>query len=305
MRINTGAFYDSLARTVTRLQTELGDLTVRMSSGQRVSKPSDDPAASLTISHALTAIAAGAARRTLLETGIGVQTQVDSTLASISSTLLRAVEVATDAVQITNQTDTARATAAAEIEILAGTLLDFANTQYNGRYLFAGYQGDTEPVSGTASTATYVGDSNRPSVPLGAGRTCPTSVAGDELLNFGGAAGIAGVDDDVFAVMTALADDLKTNQLSGARDHVEQLRALADHAIGLRGSVGAWQNRLQANCDALEDTGARYEEVFTAQAGLDITAAITDYSAQEVTYQAALGVFNRIMSMPNLFDRMG
>jgi flagellar hook-associated protein 3 FlgL len=305
MRIGTGAFYDSLSRTVTRLQNQLGDLTVRMSSGERVSKPSDDPAASLTIANARTAIAAGAARKTLLESGMSVQTQVDSTLASISNALSRAVDVATDAVQTTGQTDAALTTAAAELETLADTVLGFANTQYNGRYLFAGFEDDAEPVSGTISTATYVGDSNRPSVPLGGGRTCPTSVAGDELLNFGGAAGITGASDDVFTVLAALSDDLKDGQLSDARDRVEQLRLLADHVTGLRGTVGAWQNRLQANCDALDDSNARYDEVLTAQAGLDVTAAITDYSAQKITYEAVMGVFSQIMSMPNLFDRMG
>lgn len=305
MRIGTQSFYRSATSTVQRLQRELGNLTDALSSGKQVRRPSDDPVASTLIARTHTDLAATKARQQLLSGGIRMCREADAAIGQITHSLFDVAEEAAQALQPTAQNVSMRATSAEVIRSLSQTILTAANARSGERYLFAGYQDRQMPFEEVASGAIYHGDSNQPTIPLGNGRTCPCTVAGDALLNFvdeDGNRAVTGVDMDAFTLLEQLASSVEAGDADTTGELLDQVRALHTHTLGLRGSVGAWENRLETNLSALQDTQLRYEEVLSDNESTDIAESITQYKARETNYQAALSVLSRVMQLPTLFD---
>lgn len=305
MRIGTQSFYRSATATVQRLQRELGSITDELSSGKRVRRPSDDPVASALIARTHTDLAATEARQALLDGGIRTCREADAALGQITDSLFDVAEEAARALQPTAQSASARATSAAVIRSLSQTIMMAANARSGDRYLFAGYQDRQAPFEETPGGALYHGDSNQPAMPLGNGRTCPCTVAGDALLNFAdqsGSRAVAGVDMDAFTLLEQLAGAIEAGDADTTGKLLDHVRAMHNHVLGLRGSVGAWENRLETNLSALQDAQQRYEQVLSETESTDIAESITRYKAQETNYQAALSVLSSVMQLPTLFD---
>lgn len=305
MRIGTQSFYRSATATVQRLQREMGRITDALSSGKRLQRPSDDPVAAALIARTHTDLAATQARQQLLDGGIRMCREADAALGQITDSLFSVAEEAARALQPTAQNSTARATSAEVIRSLAHTVLAAANARSGERYLFAGFQDRRPPFEETPGGALYRGDSNQPTIPLGNGRTCPCSVPGDALLNYvdkDGNRAVPSVDADVFSVLENLARAIEAGDKDTTAQLLDQVRTLHSHVLALRGSVGAWQNRLEANLSALGDAEQRYKNVLSEIESTDIAEGITEYKARETNYLAALNVLSSVMQLPTLFD---
>lgn len=305
MRIGTQTYFDNVGREMSRFQEQLGDLTVRMSSGKRLLKPSDDPAAALAVVRARTDLAAGESRKLALATGTRLCRATDAALSTVAGCLTDAIDAAR-AVADSTASDQGRAAVAAQIRSSSATIFTAANTQSGGRYLFGGYQDHAPPFEDTAGTISYVGDSGSIAVPVGASALCPVAYPGDRVFNFdtGSGRAVSGVNSDVFALMESLAAALETGNTDEAALYIDDLQALRTNVTQLRGQIGAAELRVDASYEAALDAEQECYEIIEDRESLDIATAITDYSTLETNYQALLSVVSRIAAMPSLFDLM-
>lgn len=299
MRVGTNAFFQHLTQTVNSYESALGGLTVKMSSGNRIQYASEDPLGSQIINRAHTMISSSEARQRTLEQGVRLCQQADVALDGIADWLQESSELAASATQSIGATGAVRQTAAASIRSCRDAMLQASNSMSGDRYLLAGFQDRTEPFTEVAGVVQYNGDSGQLTAPLGSGRTVPIAISGDKVLNFDGS--VAGVSN-AFQVLDDLANAIETGDIATARNLTEDVDALFSHVTTLRGSLGTFQVRLEANISALEDTKLNCNEVLADEESLDIAEAITEYSAKETAYSAVLSVMSRIMSMPSLFD---
>lgn len=308
MRIGTRTFFDQMSATVTRLQTQLGDLNVSLSSGKRVSKPSDDPRDAVLILQVNTELSSAKTRSEVLSGGIAMLREADGALSQISEALQGAIQSASTSLQATSQGTSQLAACAVEIRSYAQSILTAANLKSGDRYLFGGYQDRQTPFVAAPPATTYEGDSNQLTVPLGNGRTCPIAVPGDQVLNYKSSSGtraVDSVDADVFTALENLASAVETGDSGAVRQRLDDLQALRSNVVQLRGAVGSWDVRLQASQNALEDAKVRYLEVLAERESIDLAAGVTEYAAQETAYKATLSVLGQILQLPTLFDLMG
>ncbi|MCE5219216.1 hypothetical protein LLH03_19545 [bacterium] len=308
MRIGTRSFFDQMSATVTRLQTQLGDLNVSMSSGKRVSKPSDDPLDAVLVAQVNTELSTAKTRAEVLSGGVAMLREADGALSQISDALQGAIQSASTSLQATSQGQSQLAACAVEIRSYAQSILTAANTKSGDRYLFGGYQDRQTPFVGGALSTTYAGDSNQMTVPLGNGRTCPIAVPGDQVLNYKNSSGtraVDAVDADVFTALESLACAVETGDSGAVRQRLDDMQALRSNVVQLRGAVGSWDVRLQASQDALEDARLRYQEILADRESIDLAAGVTEYAAQETAYKATLSVLGQILQLPTLFDLTG
>ncbi len=299
MRIGTNAFFRHITQTVNQSETDLGRLTVKLSSGKRIQYASEDPLGSQIISRAKTTAASAQARVRTLQQGVRLCLQTDVALASIAGWLQEATELASSATQSIGATEAVRQTAAASIRSARDAMLQAANSMSGDRYLLSGYQDRTEPFQEVAGVVVYNGDSGQLTAPLGSGRTVPIAIAGDRVFNFDG--GVPGIGN-AFQVLDDLATAIETGDIPTARNLTDNVSALFSHVTTLRGSIGTYQVRLEANISVLEEIQLRCNEVLADEESLDLAGAITEYTAKETAYTALLSVFSRVMSMANLFD---
>lgn len=144
MRISTANVYDKTVDTLQRRQLELGDAQDRLSSGKRVMKASDDPAAAARAERALATELRSATSQRSAEASRVLVSQTESALGDAHELLQQAREAMLAAGNAT-YTGAERAIQADKIQGLRDALFAVANrSDGSGSYLFGG-QGSNQP----------------------------------------------------------------------------------------------------------------------------------------------------------------
>jgi flagellar hook-associated protein 3 FlgL len=192
------------------------------SSGLRVEKPSDDPAASAVGRRATNEIGRIDAMLETSDVGAFALSVADDTYAHMSELAMRAKELA---VQAANETLSAvdRTGIATEIASLRGSMLAAANTRVDGKYVLGGLREDAAPFD---AAGAFVGD-----------RSVRTSVPAGEVL-----APAAGVD--VLAALGRLETSLRANDVAGIRTGIDEIGGAEEQILSARSELGASTQRL-------------------------------------------------------------
>lgn len=164
MRVTDRQQVDALLRAIQGIQRNIGDRQEQVSSGKRVNRPSDDPAASERINQFRNVLRTTEHRLSTVNEGMGRLNLSDSVLEQAGNAVQRAKELALSMANDTN-TSVERRNAAQEVQQLILGLAGIANTQLNGRFVFAGSQTNTEPfVLGSATGSTGTANSGGASI---------------------------------------------------------------------------------------------------------------------------------------------
>jgi flagellar hook-associated protein 3 FlgL len=158
MRVTDRQQVDALITAIRGLRGNIFNRNEQIASGKRVNRPSDDPAAAERINQFRNVLRTTERRLATVNEGVGRLNLSDSVLETAGHTLQRAKELA---IQMRNDSNTAveRRNAAQEVQQLILGLAGIANTQLNGRFLFAGSQTQTEPfVLGSANGSAGTGN---------------------------------------------------------------------------------------------------------------------------------------------------
>ena len=143
MRISTANAYDAGIDSLTRRQADLSALQDQMTSGKRVAKASDDPAAAARAERALASISRTETSQRAVDASKVVMTQTESSLGSADDLLQHARELMVSAGNA-SYTDAERASIAGELKSIRDQLFTVANSSDGaGTYLFGG-QGATQ-----------------------------------------------------------------------------------------------------------------------------------------------------------------
>jgi len=183
MRVSTQLIFGVGAGSIGRQQAEWLRTQQQLSTGRRVLAPSDDPIASAQALRVEQSRALGAqyvANQGSARDGLAL---AESVLAGAGGTIQDARVLL---VQAANSplTDADRRSLAAELRGHFAQLLALANARdSNGEYLFAGYQGSTQPFVASAAGAAYNGDEGERLLQVASGRTVPVSASGAAIFD--------------------------------------------------------------------------------------------------------------------------
>jgi flagellar hook-associated protein 3 FlgL len=185
MRISTRQIYTQGVEAFQQQQQKLAKLQQQISSGVRLSKPSDDPAAASKILELEQTVSLNLQYQSNINLAEQRLNQQDATLANYDSLLIRVRELA---IQANNAPvdATSRNAIAAEIDERLNELLSLANTiDGNGDYLFAGYQNNTAPftraTTGSRDFVNFNGDDGVRSVQISQNRQLEVDIPGREI----------------------------------------------------------------------------------------------------------------------------
>ena len=272
--INDG--YDRL----TRLQNEL-------SSGTRISQPSDDPYGTSRAMGLRGELSGLTQYQSNVDDGTGWLNTSDTALGQISNVLQRARELL---VQGGNDTadQTARNAIADEIDQLTDSVKQEANVQYAGKYVFSGTATGTSPYQlGTASDR-YSGDAGTVTRTIGPQVQVPINSDIHQLLGDGQASGdnklldtLRDISDNLRGGTTADADALRGTDL-------QRLDANLDTLNEIRADVGARTNRLALATSRLSGLQDNTTQLLSDTEDADMAQTVTQYTTQQAAYNAAL-----------------
>ncbi|MFP3927955.1 MAG: flagellar hook-associated protein FlgL, partial [Desulfobacteraceae bacterium] len=146
MRIANKTIYDTIKNNLFRTSDEMTRANQVISSGKRINRPSDDPVGQVSVLGLRSSLA------NIEQLGRNI-TMGRSWLDMAESAMNQTEEVLSEAkalaVQMSNSTQgqTQRESAAQQVEGYIEQILNAANTQVDGRYIFSGTKIDTAPFA--------------------------------------------------------------------------------------------------------------------------------------------------------------
>jgi flagellar hook-associated protein 3 FlgL len=227
-----------------------------------------------------------------------------SWLAASETAMSQVQDVITEAkvlcVQMANATVSAaeRRSAAETVQNMLEEIVSLANTEVNGRYMFAGFETDTAPFSlESDNSVTYHGDNNAFTVKIGKDATVQVGSDGQAVF------GTLGQPDDIFRVFNDLKTALESDDISGIQAGMSDLDSRFDHVASKISDIGSKMVRMDMRENILQDLNITNTERLSRIEDADITQAILDLSAKELAYQAALSSASKVLQM-SLLDYM-
>ncbi|MBW3539807.1 MAG: hypothetical protein KY476_06015 [Planctomycetes bacterium] len=299
MRVTPQVQINQTLRNIQRNNAELLRFQSQISSGLRLTRPSDDPigAAEIVRNRAQT-IRFDVNRENIRDAGFLIEASVDG--------MLDVRQLLTEATQITLEASSSSNVAASEQEVnealaqqvdeLLGTLLTVANTKLSdGRSLFGGTGTDRDPFVVTSADAAgrplqiaYQGANDDARAIIARGQTVETFLAGDRV--FG----------NVFDVLIDLRDSLRDTTLTAdprGQQLQNALAGLEQRVGGVLESVGqhaARAENLEALTSRLAGVQLEVERITASLESTDYSEAILGLQSQENLFQIGLAVAARI-----------
>lgn len=291
MRITQGMIADTMLFNVENNQTRIEQLQSQLTSGSRITKPSDDPI--------------GAARALTFQEGIDQTTQyltnidqatgwlntTDSTLNSVSALVQRARELAIQAASDTTSGQD-RSAIAAEVQQLQQHALNLAQAKYGASFLFSGNASDQPgylQANPSSVVGAWQGNDNQVMREISPGVTM--GVNADARATF----------DPIFTALNLLQTGAATNTTATIQSSIASLDTALNSVINTRAQLGAKVNRLDFLSQRLNDVKVNTTGLLSQVKDVDMAQAITNFSMAQTVYQASLKAGAQALQ-PSLLD---
>jgi flagellar hook-associated protein 3 FlgL len=286
MRVNPDSTPDILS-AIWKTQSQAQTALEQLSTGKRVNRPSDDPAAAATVVQ-------NQAEQDRIDqyvqsvNSLNSQFQTaDSTLSTMVTSLNRAVSLGVEAgnssLSPQNQQSIAQ-----EAQGVLDQLVQLANTSFNGSYIFGGTNTTQQPFTVTASGVTYNGNSGVNQVAIADGRTLQSNLPGNQLFQSSGS--------DVLGSVQQLVTALQSGNTAAIQTATSSISSALNYLNGQRVFYGNGMDQLSDDTTMLNSTKLNLQAQQTALVGADPTQAATDLSKAETANQAALAAAARVLS---------
>jgi len=291
MRVNPNLTPDLLA-SLSRTRQTTEDALLELSSGRRVNKPSDDPAASAILVQNNDATTFTARYLQTLSSIQGQFQTADSALSSVISELNRAITLG---VQGANGTlsDSNRVAVENELQGIQDQIVALANTSFQGTPLFAGTKTGSPPFVKAAvpSGVRYDGNDAVNNVQIGDGYNVAANKPGSQLFVAPG--------HDVFLAITGLIQALQLN--TGYDTALTAVRDSFDYISTQRVFYGNTLNQAQAQTTNLGNTKLQLSQQENTLVSADIESAASRLVNSQAATNATLAAIGKISQL-NLFD---
>lgn len=312
MRATMGTTYRTLQSQINQMSNRLNDLRQIATSGKKLNKPSDDPTAVRPVLNTQALLRANDRYLKTMGTALDRLNNLDDHFDHMENILTSAYETT---IASLNGTYTAedRDSLADTISQIKDELLDVANAKYDGKFLFAGFEEQTQPftVNDTYDPLTYDpansltwpvqyrGDNNTFSLEISPGETVEVGISGSNLF-LGDADNDGAVDAggfDIFAVLTRIENAMRTNDTDAIEAEVENLQKGTDQIRIDRGKIGNNANKVERASANLQDVQISLQETLSRYEDADIIEAITNMTQQENALEAALQVAAQVSQL--------
>lgn len=305
MRATQTTTYRSLQSFLDRTSDKLQTLQLAAATGKRINRPSDDPTAISPVLSARTQIMASDRYIETIESGLDRFHNMEGYLDGMENTLVRLKEISIASVNgaMSNQD---LLTFAEEVSQLRQALVDDANAQVDGKYLFAGFAEKTKPFelnpnypATEPNPVNYNGDNGLLEFEIAPNELIGVNITGNGLMlgDFDNDGTTDAGAVDIFAVVTSLEEELRAGNLSGIsalmtplEDSANQLRSQRS----LKGSVG---RRLDTAKEHMEQIKIDMEAFRSRFEDADILETITSLEQQQQSFQAALNVTSKVSEL--------
>ncbi|MDB4917298.1 MAG: flagellin domain protein [Gemmatimonadetes bacterium] len=290
MRITNSTALRSSLTELESNRTAIDTLQAQISSGLRLTRPSDDPVGVSEVMHSSSSLKALEQYKRNIDSATARNSSEGTALDQLTNILSRAKELAVS--QATGTANAAtRKTAAAEMEQLFNSAVALASTKNGNEYLFGGDAVTQAPFTGSGTGATLDFTSTSPSgsraVAVSAGQTLVATHDGQQL--FG--------DSGVLAALRDATRALQAGDQASITNAMPSIDSAFDNVQVLQGEQGARANALDVASQNMTALKANLTAYRSQLQEVDIESAVTELVTKQTSYQAAMLATSKILGM--------
>lgn len=272
---------------IRRNNADILDWQNKLSTGQKISKPSDDPVGIGYQMRYTTELARNEQYLENAKTGYGWLSQTDTVLQQGHSILQRLNTLTNQAANGT-VTPEVREMIRLEVEQLKEQMIQIANSSYDGRYIFNGQMTDVKPYS-INQAATDTTDKGKYYLNISPSVAVEVSLTGEEVF------GAAGAADNVFALFDRISTQLTNNDGDGLSSSLSDIESAVEKLSYSLSEVGARMNRFELVKNRIADEKLSLSQLKSHVADVDMADAIVQLQLQQNVLQASLSVSAKIL----------
>lgn len=221
----------------------------------------------------------------------------ESALNSYDSILQRISELAVDAANGTRG-DEEREAIATEINQLRSEIVSIANTKYNGRYIFSGFETEKTLLNddGTYNMDVTTSGISKEAInySIGFGSSIQVNTLGPDV--FGGK-GEMGEKAGVITNIDNLINAMKNGDSSEIRKAGTAIEDDLQICLDSLADIGAKMNRLELTKNRVENSLANITESLSLNEDADYAEAATNLANSKTIYEAALAAGAKTLSI--------
>lgn len=304
MRITNNMLSSQLLLNLNHNAQSMSNTQLQLATGRKINKPSDDPVG---ITYSLR-------YRSELSSNEQYQRNVDSAVSwlDFNDTVLgQAGDVVQRLRDLTVQAATGTNPQSAldsineEVTQLKGQLVDIANSQLNGKYIFNGQTYDKKPYDfplngdGTQDTSgalAILTDSASVNFIVGDNVIMPINVTGNQV--FGSS---TDTSDNLFVIVNKISAALTNGKFSALSGELAHLDTRLETMLKARSEMGAKTNRVELMQSRLSELGVNLTDLQSKTEDADYAGLTIQSKIQENIYNASLSAGAKIIS-PSLVD---
>lgn len=281
MFIASDAFIQTLTNELEKQTANLGNLQLQLSTGRALNRPSDDPAA---VTQVL-ALSSQATQLTSWQNNVQTATSwlgiANATANNVLATLQSARSLLLQSMNSGTQSAVTYQALGTQLQGVANNLLSLANTQFEGRAIFAGTSASLQAFD---ASGNYLGTNDVSSVVIGpgsgVGETVNLSVPGTAMFGTGASNAFATLANASSALQSGTPSSAT---LSSALNALDSVIAQAQQASAVLGEssqmTSSAATALTTEIANIQTNRASLENVNVAQATTQLTLETSDYQA--------------------------
>ncbi len=281
----------NLLGNLQRLNSRQAGLQNQVSTGQRITRPSDDPGAAGRV------LEMQAEKQRLQQysrngdRGLAINQTTYSAITELKKVSDRAGEIGVLGTGVLLSDPAAAQSYAKELNQLIEHGLQMVNSEYAGEHLFGGTKTDTAPftatrdASGQITGVAYAGAATTAEIHVGENATVSpySTVATNQKLG------------DFINNLVVMRDALQSGSPGAVQAAQPNLRTSEDDILGAVGDLASTQTRLVGDRAQNEARFSELEKLTSKETDADLSETIVQLTQTQTAYQAALQVGAQVL----------
>lgn len=292
MRITSGMKNTQLLRNLRNNNEDIMNWQNKLSTGQKISKPSDDPVGIGYQMRYTTELARNEQYLANAKTGYGWLSQTDSVLQQAQGILQRLNTLTNQAANGTITPDV-REQIRLEVLQLREQMVTVGNSTYDGRHIFNGQKTDIKPYS-SANAANDETDMGVYYLNVSSSVQVAVSIPGEQVF------GEAGAADNIFKLFDDIAQQLQDDDQGALSSSLSNIQSAIDRVSLSLAEAGARMNRFELIESRIGDEKVNLTTLRSSVADVDMADAIVQLQLEQNVLQASLSIGARISQMSML-----
>ena len=281
--------YTTVDAAIQQSEQSLQSAMSQLSSGKRVTLPSDDPLAFAQNLQSLAASANVDRYTTSADTVLSQAQMADSALSSVTTSLTQAISLGTEGGD-SSVTSAQREALAQQVQGLLANVVSQANTTANGMAVFAGTGSTTTPFvadPATANSYSYTGSSDTNQAQVGDNLQVTTGLPGNCIfMNSNG---------NVLGSLQQMVTALQSGSVNGIANANAAITAAIEQVSQARAVYGGTVNQINQQTSFLSQEKITLSSQQTSLVDVDTATAATNLTQAQTANSAVLAVAAKVL----------